>query len=96
MVQESRAEGVVAGNYDGELIMEFVGQGAAISEGDFVVTSGVGGGYPPNVVIGRVSDVEVAEQALFQSVNVDHLASLSKLDQVSVVLSFEPTQLEKP
>ena len=55
MVQESRAEGVVAGNYDGALNMEFVGQGAAVKEGDFVMTSGVGGGYPEGIVIGRVS-----------------------------------------
>ena len=54
MVQESRAQGVVAGNYDGALNMEFVGQGAAVQKGDFVITSGVGGGYPPDIVIGRV------------------------------------------
>jgi rod shape-determining protein MreC len=96
VVQESRAEGVVSGNYDGELVMEFVGQGAAVSEGDFVLTSGVGGGYPPNVVIGRVASVEVAEQALFQQVSVDHLASLAKLDQLAVWTSFEPRSLEGP
>jgi rod shape-determining protein MreC len=96
MVQESRAEGVVAGNYDGALIMEFVGQGAPVKEGDFVITSGIGGGYPPGVVIGRVSDVEKTEQDLFQSVHVDHLASLSDLDNVLVQTSFEPRTLEQP
>jgi rod shape-determining protein MreC len=96
MVQESRAEGVVAGNYNGDLIMEFVGQGAPVKEGDFVVTSGIGGGYPPDVVIGRVSDVENSEQDLFQSVYVDHLASLSDLENVLILMSFEPQQLEAP
>ena len=33
IVQESRAEGVVAGNYDASLNMEFVGQGAAVKTG---------------------------------------------------------------
>jgi rod shape-determining protein MreC len=96
VVQESRAEGVVAGNYDGSLVMEFVGQGAAVKEGDFVTTSGVGGGYPPGVVIGRIADVRKTEQDLFQEVHVDHLASLSKLEQVLVLMSFEPRTLEKP
>jgi rod shape-determining protein MreC len=96
MVQESRAEGVVAGNYGGDLVMEFVGQGAAVKEGDFVMTSGVGGGYPPGVVIGRVSNVRKTEQDLFQSVHVDHLASLSDLEKVMVLTSFEPATLEKP
>jgi len=96
IVQESRAEGVVAGNYDGALNMEFVGQGAAVKQGDFVLTSAVGGGYPAGVVIGRVSTVQKTEQDLFQSVHVDHLASLSGLEKVLVLTSFEPHHLEAP
>jgi rod shape-determining protein MreC len=96
LVQESRAEGVVAGNYDGALNMEFVGQGAAVKQGDFVLTSGVGGGYPPGIVIGRVSTVQKNDQDLFQSVRVEHLASLSSLDHVLVLTSFTPVRIEKP
>jgi rod shape-determining protein MreC len=96
MVQESRAQGVVAGNYDGSLNMEFVGQGAAVKEGDFVITSGLGGGFPPGVTIGRVSDVETRDQDLFQRVTVDRLASLSNLERVLVQTSFQPTTLETP
>jgi rod shape-determining protein MreC len=96
MVQESRAEGVVAGNYGGALVMEFVGQGAPVKEGDFVVTSGLGGGYPPGIVIGRVASVDAPEQDLFQHVNVDHLASLSAIEHVLVLTSFEPKTLEEP
>jgi rod shape-determining protein MreC len=96
LVQESRAEGVVAGNYDGALNMEFVGQAAAVKQGDFVLTSGVGGGYPQGIVIGRVSTVQKTDQDLFQNVHVDHLASLSNLDHVLVLTSFTPVRLEKP
>jgi rod shape-determining protein MreC len=96
MVQESRAEGVVAGNYDGDLVMEFVGQGAPVKEGDFIFTSGIGGGYPADVAIGRVSKVENSAQDLFQSVYVDHLASLTDLEYVLVLMSFEPQTLERP
>lgn len=96
IVQESRAEGVVAGNYDASLNMEFVGQGAAVKQGDFVLTSGVGGGYPAGIVIGRVSVVQKTDQDLFQKVHVDHLASLSNIEHVLVLTSFEPRKLEKP
>ena len=96
LVQESRAEGVVAGNYDGSLVMEFVGQGVAVKEGDFVITSGVGGRYPAGISIGRVAEVRNADQDLFQQVFVDHLASLSKLERVLVLTSFEPRTLEAP
>jgi rod shape-determining protein MreC len=94
LVQESRADGVVSGNYDGSLVMEFVGQGAAVKEGDFVVTSGIGGRYPAGVVIGRVASVSTTKQDLFQKVEVDHLASLSKLEAVLVLTSFQPRALE--
>ncbi len=96
MVQESRAEGVVAGNYGGSLNMEFVGQGAAVKDGDFVITSGIGGGYPPGIVIGRVSSAAKAGQDLFQKVKVDHLASLDKLEQVLVLTSFVPKTFAQP
>jgi rod shape-determining protein MreC len=96
VVQESRAEGVVAGNYNGAMNMEFVGQGAAVKQGDFVITSGIGGGYPAGIAIGRVSTVQKNEQELFQSVRVDHLASLTNLDHVLVLMSFEPKRLETP
>jgi rod shape-determining protein MreC len=96
IVQESRAEGVVAGNYDASLNMEFVGQGAAVKQGDFVMTSGVGGGYPAGIVIGRVSTVQKTDQDLFQRVRVDHLASLSSIERVLVLTSFVPRKLEKP
>ena len=96
IVQESRAEGVVAGNYDGALNMEFVGQGAAVKSGDFVMTSGVGGGYPPGIVIGRIANVQKTDQDLFQRVQVDHLASLSNIEKVLVLTSFTPKSLEQP
>lgn len=96
IVQESRAEGVVAGDYAGDLVMEFVGQGATVKAGDFVMTSGIGGGYPPGILIGRISQVKKTEQDLFQSVHVDHLASLSDLERVLVLMSFEPREIERP
>jgi rod shape-determining protein MreC len=76
--------------------MEFVGQGAVVTEGDFVITSGIGGGYPAGVVVGRVSNVEKTEQDLFQEVHVDHLASLTGLTDVLVLTSFVPRALEGP
>ena len=95
-VQESRSEGVVAGNYGGDLRMEFVGQGAAVKEGDFVLTSGVGGSYPEGIVIGRVSEISKTEQDLFQQVSVDHLASLAGIEDVLVLTSFKPSPVARP
>lgn len=95
-VLESRAQGVVEGNYDGSLSMAFVDQNAAIKEGDTIVTSGIGGGYPVGLVVGRVTSVGGNPQELFQSVAVTPLASLSRLENVLVITTFTPREISDP
>lgn len=96
MIQESRAQGVVAGSHSRRLTMEFMRQDARVNEGDVVLTSGLGGTFPPDIVIGRVTEIERQAQELFQSVRVEPLAGLSRLETVLVLASFEPTHLEAP
>jgi rod shape-determining protein MreC len=93
---ESRAEGVVTGSYSRELKMDFVDQGATVNEGDTVLTSGLNGTYPKDLVIGKVTGVSANRQELFRSVKVEPLASLSRLETVLVMTSFEPTQVSPP
>ena len=90
LVQESRTQGVVAGAVSGDLTMEFVSETADVKEGDLVLTSGIGGRYPPNELIGQVVGVDKAAQELFQSVHVKPLADLSRLEGVLVLTSFVP------
>jgi rod shape-determining protein MreC len=96
MVQESRAQGVVTGSYSSKLSIEFVAQGAAVKDGDVVITSAIGGLYPPGLVIGKVTDVGGMAQDLFKKVTLEPLASLSHLETVLVLTSFLPTNLETP
>ena len=95
-ILESRAQGVVSGTYDGRMTMDFVDQNADVQEGDRVLTSGLGGGYPDGLVLGRVTRVGGNPQELFQSVTVEPLASLSKLENVLVMTTFVPTELTAP
>jgi rod shape-determining protein MreC len=96
LLLESRAQGVVAGSYGSRLSMEFVEQGATVNQGDTVLTSGLGGTYPKDLVIGKVTGVSANRQELFRSVTVEPLASLSRLETVLVMTSFVPTQVTSP
>jgi rod shape-determining protein MreC len=96
VVAESRAQGVVAGSYSRRLSMDFVSQDAAVKEGDTVVTSGVGGTYPAGLVIGRVTGVAGSRQEVFRRVTVEPLASLSRLETLLVMVSFNPIQITAP
>jgi rod shape-determining protein MreC len=96
MIQESRAQGVVSGSYSRRLTMDFLPQAAVVNEGDTVLTSGIGGGFPSGLIIGRVSAVESSRQEIFKNVTVEPLASLSRLETVLVLTSFTPVQLQGP
>jgi rod shape-determining protein MreC len=96
LLLESREQGVVAGGYNRRLRMEFVAQNAAVKEGDTVLTSGLGGSYPKDLVIGKVTGVSANRQELFRSVTVEPLASLSRLETVLVMTSFVPTRITTP
>ncbi len=96
LIQESRVQGVVVGAADGTLTMEFVEETADVKEGDLVLTSGIGGSYPPGELMGRVVEVERAAQELFQAVRVQPLADLSRLETVLVLESFLPREAGEP
>ncbi len=92
LIQESRTQGVVAGSVNGELAMEFVAETGDVKEGDLVLTSGIGGRYPPDELIGQVVGVDKAAQELFQSVRIKPLADLSRIEGVLVQTSFVPRE----
>jgi rod shape-determining protein MreC len=96
MVQESRVQGVVSGAADGSLRMEFVEETADIQEGNLLLTSGIGGRYPQGEPIGRIVKVERAGQELFQEVEVQPLADLSRLESLLVLTSFVPVEVTPP
>ncbi len=93
ILQESRAEGTVIGQLQGNLRMEFIPQEAVVKEGDLVLTSGLGGTFPPNIVIGQVVSVQRQQGALFQEAEVRPSVDFNDLRIVSVITSFQPLDL---
>lgn len=93
---EADAKGVVSGGYNRKLSMEFVIQDSPVKEGDTVVTSGLGGSFPPGLVIGKVTAVAGSRQEVFQKVTVEPLASLSRIETVLIMTSFVPVRLTPP
>lgn len=96
MIQGSGAQGVVAGSYSRRLTMEFLRQAEPAEEGATVITSGVGGGFPPGLIIGEVASLESVPQELFKKVTVEPLARFRDMETVLVLTSFSPRHLEAP
>lgn len=89
---DSRALGIVAGtsNSDGRLVMEHIYRDASIRKGDTVVTSGISGNHPMNILIGVVSDVKLDDLGLSLQAEVRPTADVNDVEQVLVVTSFTP------
>jgi rod shape-determining protein MreC len=109
LLQTSRVSGLVVGQPDGTLRMEYIPQEGSIgvgdspgsgqgnvSLGDIVLTSGLGGFMPKGLIIGQVTEVQQMDYELFQTAVVRPAVDLSRLELVLVITSFEQIPLEEP
>jgi len=94
-LQTTRAEGSVQGRglITGNLRMTFIPLDTEIIEGDLVVTSGLGGNFPPDIVIGQVTSRRSFDFELFQEAEIRSLIDFTTLEFVLVVTNFEPADL---
>ena len=92
-LQATRAHGSIIGQASGVLRLTMVDLDEVIEQGDLVITSGLGGNFPPDIVVGQVTSVRQFEFELFQEAEVRSLFDLNTLELVLVITSFEPIDL---
>ncbi len=93
-IQPSGAQAVLKGQASGDLLLDLIPQGVSIEVGNLVLTSGLGGGYPPNIVIGQIAGIRSQPQELFQSATVQSVADFNQLEIVLVIVNFRPVNIE--
>jgi rod shape-determining protein MreC len=93
LLQSSRATGQVQGLVSGDLTMKYISQERDISEGEIVLTSGLGGNLPKGIVIGQVTAVEQRDGEMFQQATVSPTVDFDRLEKVLVIMAFEPVEL---
>jgi rod shape-determining protein MreC len=95
----SRFEGIVEGQGSSEssLIMRFVPRRARdeMNIGDIVVTSGMGGIYPPGINLGRVSSINILEYETTLEIEVIPMIDFSRLEYVFVIEAENPDALKE-
>jgi rod shape-determining protein MreC len=92
-LQTNRIEGSVIGQVSGNLRMTLLPQGASVQVGDLVLTSGLGGTLPPDLVIGQVTSTRQFESDIEQSAEVRSLIDFDTQEIVMVITSFEPVEM---
>lgn len=92
-LEPSGAEATLQGSLTSDLTLDFIPQDAPVSPGDLVLTSGLGGVYPPNLLIGRVTGVRSRATDIFQRASVQPVVDFTRLDIVLVIASFQPVDI---
>lgn len=86
---DTRATGIVrGGGLGGAMTMDWVDLEAQVDVGEVVYTSGLGGRFPQDMVIGRITDVERREADLFQRAVVQPAVDFNSLEMVFVITDF--------
>ncbi|OAI39086.1 hypothetical protein AYO38_08270 [bacterium SCGC AG-212-C10] len=90
-ILESGADGIVKGGANRTLTLQLAQ--ADIVPNDTVVTSGLGGNFPPGIPIGKVSEVTGTNQDLFRTVKIEPQVRFSTASTVLVLTSFTPQRI---
>ena len=91
----SRATGVVRGGGLGnEIRLDWIDLEVQMEVGEIVRTSGLGGRFPSDIVLGEVAEIERFEAELFQSAIIRPAVDFDGLEAVFVITSFEPIDIE--
>ena len=93
VLQTADATAILQGSLSGEISLEMIAQEVNVEAGDLILTSGLGGSYPANILIGQVSGVRTRSFDLFQTASVQPVVDFSELDIVLVIRNFRPVDI---
>lgn len=92
MIQDTRAQGMVQGQPDGTLRMDYVSVDADVKEGDIIITSGIGGVYPKGLPIGTVASVTKNSNDVYYTIIVSSASRTESNEEVLVITSLTEEQ----
>ena len=87
-VQETRETGTIKGTSNGKVELQFVRQGEKLVKGHIVLTSGLGGRFPKNLVIGQIQDTRSRDADPFQAAELRPSVDFNALEHVLVIVGF--------
>jgi rod shape-determining protein MreC len=92
-LQNAEEEASLVGSVTGDVILELIPQDASIETGDLVLTSGLGGGYPPDLIVGQVVNIRSRDYDLFKQATVQPVVDFNRLQIVLVIVNFKPVDI---
>ena len=87
-LQNQIADAQISGSVTGDVTLELLSQNSEITPGEILLTSGLGGNYPGDVIVGQVVEIVTTENQLFQTALVQPVVDFSALRAVLVITNF--------
>ena len=89
----TRDSGIVSGDItlssEGLCKLHYLPKNSGISAGELIVTSGIGGVFPKNLVVGTVRSIELDSNGLSLSAAIEPAADIAGVTDVLVIKSFD-------
>ncbi|HVN16121.1 MAG TPA: rod shape-determining protein MreC [Anaerolineales bacterium] len=92
-LQNADTDAVLLGSVTGDISLDMISQDAHIDPGDLILTSGLGGGYPADLIVGQVVTTRKVDYELFQQATVQSAVDFSRLEIVLVITNFRPVDV---
>jgi rod shape-determining protein MreC len=92
-LKNANTDAVLLGSVTGDISLDMIAQDATVQSGDLILTSGLGGGYPPDLIVGQVINVRKLDYQLFQQATVQSAVDFSRLDIVLVITNFQAVDI---
>lgn len=92
-LQNAETEASLVGSVTGDITLDLIPQDITVEQGDLVLTSGLGGGYPPDLIIGQVVNIRSRDFDLFQQATVQPVVDFNRLQIVLVIVNFTPVDI---
>ena len=92
-LQASNTESMLVGSITGDLSLDMIPQDASVQVGDVVLTSGLGGSYPPNLLVGQVVSVRKLDYELFQQAAIQPNVDFNQVQFILVITNFKPVDI---
>ncbi len=92
-LENAGREGILVGSVAGDLFLDFIPQDVVLEPGDVVLTSGLGGSYPQDLIIGQILTVRKRDSDIFQQATVQPIVDFSQLRVVLVITDFRPVDI---
>ena len=87
-LKNANTDAVLNGSVTGDVSLDLISQDATVEAGDLILTSGLGGGFPADLIVGQVVNVRKLPAELFQQATVQPAVDFGRLQIVLVITNF--------